>query len=323
MNLTAPQRLLMDALLLPSPLAEGAWRRWLASIDLDCPDSDSFHLLPALAGRMPAWLANEPRRTILLGICRRAWSRNQVQRKLLSDAVQILVAAGIERVAAMGPIVWGPLYWPAGAIRPIGRVDLLIEPALVRPAFDALSRAGWKVPNAIPETRGRQLAFAGGTLLQSPSRGQVYVHWRVLPNTNLSLQYPEFPPLETLRPGLVAPHAIPPEHSLVVALAGTHEDGIAWHFDALMICRQPGLRWEKVEALLKHRSVPRARLDELRREYGIEIPQKVTRSVWTNRVAQILASTLRSLRCRRVEPTFPIRDPSAFQPRNSQPKVRP
>jgi hypothetical protein len=137
-------------------------------------------------------------------------------------------------------------------------VDLLIEPDLVRPAFEALSRAGWKIPNTIPETRGRQLAFAGGTPLQSPSRRQVYVHWRVLPNTNLSLQHPEFPPLEALRPDLVAPYTIPPEHSLVVALAGTHDDGIAWHFDALMICRQPGLRWKKVEALLRHRAAGKA-----------------------------------------------------------------
>lgn len=306
MRLTTPERLLMDALLLSPTLAEAAWRRWLASTDLDRPDDRSFRLLPALSGRMPVWLANEPRRAVLLGICRRVWSRNQIQRKLLSDAVQILVAAGIERVAATGPIVWGPLYWPLGAIRPIARVDLLLEPALVRPAFEALSRAGWKALNAIPETRGKRLPFTAGIAVQSPSRGKVWIHWRALPNTNLYLRHAEFPPLEALRPDLIAPFTIPLEHSLVVALAGTQEDDIAWHFDALMICRHPSLRWKKVEALLKHRSGARARLDELQREFSVEIPQEVTKSVWTNRVAQILASTLRSFGLRRLEPTRPI-----------------
>jgi hypothetical protein len=306
MSVTAPERLLLDALLLPSPLAEDAWRSWRTSTDLDCLDNGSSHLLPALTGRMPGWLANEPRRAILLGICRRAWSQNQVQRKLLADAVQILVAAGIERVAATGPIVWGPLYWPAGAIRPVGMVDLLIEPALVQPALVALSRAGWKALNAMPETGGKHFYFAGGTLLHSPSGGQVRVHWRALPNTDLSLRRPEFPLLEALRPGLGAPYTIPPEHSLVAALGGAHEDGIDWHFDALMICRQPGLRWKKVAALLRWRSASRERLAELRRECGIEVPPAVTTPAWSNGVEQILASTLRAYRRRRIKPTFPF-----------------
>ena len=306
MSVTAPKRLLLDALLLPSPLAEDAWRSWRASTELDCLDNGSIHLLPALAGRMPGWLSSDPRRAILLGICRQAWSQNQVQRKLLADALQILVAAGMERVAATGPIVWGPLYWPAGAIRPVGMVDLLIEPALVRPAFEALSRAGWKALNAIPETGGKQFYFAGGTLLQSPSSGQVRVHWRALPNTDLSLQRPEFPPLQALRPGLGAPYTIPQEHSLVAALGGAHEDGIDWHFDALRICRQPGLHWKKVAALLRWRLAARKRLDELRREWGVEIPPAVATPAWTSGVEQILASALRAYRRRRIEPRVPF-----------------
>jgi hypothetical protein len=299
MSVTAPERLLLDALLLPSPRAEDAWRSWRASTDLDSLDDGSFQLLPALTGRLPGWLANDPQRAILLGICRRAWSQNQVQRKLLTDAVQILVAAGIERVAATGPIVWGPLYWPEGAIRPVGMVDLLIEPALVQPAFEALSKAGWKAPDGMPETGGKHFYFAEGTLLQSPSSGQVRVHWRALPNTDLSLQRPEFPPLEALRPGLVTPYTIPPEHSLVTALGGMHQDGIDWHFDALMICRQPGLYWDTVTALLRRRSGPRERLDELRREWGVEIPRAVTAPMWTSGMEQILASTLRAYRRRK------------------------
>jgi hypothetical protein len=301
MSVTAPERLLLDALLLSPPLAEDAWRRWRASTDLDCLDKGSFNLLPALTARMPAWLAGEPRRAILLGICRRAWSENQVQRKLLAGAVQVLAAVGIERVAVTGPVVWGPLYWPAGAIRPVGMVDLLIEPALVRPALEALSKAGWQAPKGMPDIGRKQFYFARGIPMQSPSSGQVRLHWRALPNTDLSLRRPDFPPLEALPPSLGAPYAMPSEHSLVAALGGVHEDGIGWHFDALMICRQPGLRWKNVAALLRRRAAQRQRLEQLRRDYGVDVPRETTAPVWTSRAERILASTLRAYRRRRIE----------------------
>jgi hypothetical protein len=117
---------------------------------------------------------------------------------------------------------------------------------------------------------------------------------------DLSLQRPESPPLEA-RPDLPAPYTIPPEHSLVAALGGVHEDGIGWQFDALMICRHPGLRWENVAALLRHRSAQRKRLDELRRECAVGIPPAVTAPAWSNVVEQILASTLRAYRRRRIK----------------------
>lgn len=301
MSVTASQRLLLDALLLASPAAENCWRKWRASADLDCLDDGSFQLLPALSGRMPAWLIDDPRRAILRGICRRAWSENQVQRKLLAEAVQILAAAGIERVAATGPIVWGPLYWPEGSIRPAGTVDLLIEPAIVRPALEALLGAGWKAVGVIPDSGRKQLYFAAGIPLLSPSGGQVHVHWRALPNTDLSLKRPEFPPLEALPPGLPAKYTLPPEYALAAAIGGVHEDGIHWDCDALMICRRPGLRWEKVAALLKRRSALRRRIEELRREYGVEIPRAVTAPPWTNGLEQMLASALRAYRRRGIE----------------------
>ena len=112
MSVAPPHRLLWDALTLPPAQAEDAWRRWRASVDLDHLDNDSFHLLPALAGRMEAWLANDRQQAILMGICRRAWSQNQIRRKVLTQALEILSTAGIERVAATGPVAWGPCIGP-------------------------------------------------------------------------------------------------------------------------------------------------------------------------------------------------------------------
>ena len=301
MSTPLSQRLLLDALLLPAAAAAESWRDWRALADVNSLDKGSFHLLPALTARLPDWLTGDPQRAILLGICRRAWSQNQLQRKLLADAVQVLLGAGIDRVAATGPIVWGSLYWPTGAIRPVGEVDLLIEPACVRPAFEALARAGWKAPRGIPDTEAKPFHFAAGAAMLSPSGNQVRIHWRALPNTDLSLQRPEFPPLEPLPPDSPAPYTIPPEHSLVAALGGVHDDGIGWHLDAFMICRHPGLRWEVVAALLRRRSAQRKRLDELRRECAVGIPPGVTTPAWSNVVEQILASMLRAYRRRRIK----------------------
>ena len=63
-------------------------RRCLASLAsvgrLDQLDHATFLMLPSLSGRIPDWIVADPQRDNLLGICRRAWSQNQVQRKLLA-----------------------------------------------------------------------------------------------------------------------------------------------------------------------------------------------------------------------------------------------
>jgi hypothetical protein len=298
MSAIGPQRWLWDALTLPLPQAGDAWRSWRAGTDLDRLDSGSFHLLPALAVRMPAWVKNDPQQAILLGICRRAWSQNQLRRKLLAQALEILNAAGIERVAAAGPVLWGALYWPEGAIRPVGTVDLLVEPASARPAFEALSKAGWEASDGIPNTTGHKFYFDPGVLLQSPSGGQARLHWRALPNTDISLRRPEFSRLGKMPPGGIAVYAPPVEHSLVAALGSLHEDGVDWHWDALMICRQTGIDWETVAALVRWRSRARERLDELRRDWGADIPRAVTKPAPTRALEWMLASALRVYRRR-------------------------
>ena len=83
---------------------------------------------------------------------------------------------------------------------------------------------------------------------------------------------------------------------MVAALGGIHQDGLDWHLDALMICRQPGLSWTKVAELLRWRSVLRLRLEELRRECGAEFPAVVTKAAWTHGLERLLADTLRVYR---------------------------
>jgi hypothetical protein len=289
-------RLLWDAFVLPLPQAENAWRRWRESADLDRLDSLSFYLLPALAARMGPWLAGDPAQAILRGICRRTWSQNQLHRKRLADAVKILGAAGIERVAATGPVLWATLYWPGGAIRSLGGVDLLVEPASVQRALSALIEAGWKAPAGLPETSRSQFYFGCRASLRTPDEGDVRLHWRALPHTDFSLRRPGFPVLQPMPPGQIAPCAIPAEHSLVAALGGDLQDQLSWDFDAILIARQAGLDWHRVAALLRWRTLARNRLAELERDGAANVPAEVTRPPRTGRLENVLASGFRVFR---------------------------
>ncbi len=278
--------ILLDALLLSSSDAENAWRKWRALVDLDRIDPESFNILPTLAARLPEWTVNDPQQGILLGICRRAWSENQIRRKSLADAIAILNAAGIDRVAPTGPVLWGELYWPEGTIRPIETVDLLIEPAHVHAALDALTHAGWNAPDDLPPRGGNDFYFGYRVEIQPSAGSGIRVHWRSLPHTDFALRRP---PIPVLKP-------IPAEHSLVAALGGDMEDRLGWKCDALFLCRRSGLDWNLVADLLRRRSKARNRLEQLRREGMVEIPAKVTRPPRTAALERILASALRAYR---------------------------
>jgi hypothetical protein len=290
MNPTGPERLLLDALVFPLPAAREAWGKWRASAKLEHLDPASFHLLPALAGRMPEWLINDPQEPVLLGICRQTWCRNQVRRKLLADAIEILRSAGIDRVSATGSVLWGETYWPEGAIRTIDTVDVLVEPASARAALDALLRAGWIAKRALPDTSRNHFYFDPGVPVESPSGGEVRVNWRALPNTDFALRRPPGPELEALTPA----------HCLVAALGGEYQDAIGWQLDAFMICRSQELQWNDAATLLRRRSVARQRLEELSRDWGAPVPEDVTR-LSTGPVEQALIGALRGYRRRKRE----------------------
>ena len=156
-----PYNPLISAILEPELEAEEAWRKWRADADLENLDEDSISLLPGLAARLPHWTV-DPRRGVLLGICRRAWNHNQIQNRLWADAIRILNTGGIQRLALIGPVSWSTEYWPEGSIRPVGRVDLLVEPGQLEIALRVLIEAVWSTIGPLPNA-------AKGPLPASPS----------------------------------------------------------------------------------------------------------------------------------------------------------
>jgi hypothetical protein len=162
-----------------------------------------------------------------------------------------------------------------------------VEPGCVRAAFRAFAQAGWTTAKAVPDTRAKGFPFSGGAAFEAPSERICNLYWRALPNSDFSLQPPEFPILDG---------ALPLEYALVAALGRVHEDDVAWQFDALMILRQPGLRWDVVKDLLRWRSALREKLATLRSEWGANIPAEVTKPALTHGLERILTSALRTYR---------------------------
>ncbi len=285
----APHLLLADAVLFPEPQASEAWLQWRAAADLDRLDTPSFQMLPLLAGRLDAWIIDDPQRALILGIVRRAWSQRQVALHSVARALDILNRAGLDRVAVAGPLVWGALYWPEKAVRAVTSADLLLAPEALPRALGALSGAGWTHLDA-------PAPYAN---LQSPAGETVRLVTRALPFADLPFlraPWPAFVPME-LGPATAA--TPPAEYALVTVLAGYFDDGIDWRCDALMICRHAHIDWDRLLELIRWRSEARRRLRELHRNWPADIPAQALRPAWTTPLETILGALMRLYRSMR------------------------
>jgi hypothetical protein len=227
----------------------------------------------------------------LLGICRRAWSQNQVRRQAFAAARAALEQAGIPQVTAIGPVAWSARYWPERAVRPIGSVDLLVAPGSVQTAVGALVRAGYKPAEAEravdfdAETSGHY--FARPVSLLSPKQETIQLHWRPLPNTVFALG--------RQAPVRIVEEGISREEELVAAAGGMFSDGMDGFCDAAMILRSArALDWDCVAALVRGRPGARRTLARLMAAGYGKIPDSVLGS-WTN-LLEPLAIPLRMYR---------------------------
>jgi hypothetical protein len=276
---------LLKALIQPLPQAGDAWRSWRSSVDLDRLDPASFWMLPSLAARMQEWIVNDPQQDILVGICKRAWSKNQLVSQLGTQATEVLRSAGL-RPAWSGPAAWAQRYWPEGAIRPIEWVDLLLDYEAVGPAMDALSRSGWTVAGRRPNSRAAKFYFSPPIPVRYQSTGMVRLHWRDLPNTDFALRRP---PLSQ-SPNLSA------EYDFLRILGGEFDDALDWRCDALMIGGARPLDWDSIVGLLKWRSRAKARLAELCREWNVEVPPHARKQVRTTVANRMVTGSLGTYR---------------------------
>ncbi len=110
----------------------------------------SCFLLPLLRPRLEAWLADDHARTLLLGICKQAWSGNQLRFRNLQTLWTAFLRRGIR------PVVTGAaasaLLTAEQEILPITSFELMVPLDDVAPALEESKLLGWMPVSALPES---------------------------------------------------------------------------------------------------------------------------------------------------------------------------
>ena len=145
----------MKTLLAKPAGAETWWRRWRAKIDLDAMSEDCVRLLPVLVARNFSWLAEDPARNLILGLAKRAWTRNQLMLRSLAELLASLTRDGLPEPAIAGPAAWALLHHREKSFRPVFFLELLIPRGQALPVAGALVALGWTLApgQVLPRTQ--------------------------------------------------------------------------------------------------------------------------------------------------------------------------
>ena len=115
-------------------------------------------------------------RALFVEARRDAWASNLGLLDAARPALESLAAAGIRTMLLKGAVLASPPYFEPG-LRPIGDVDVLVEPVHARAAMRILEESGWVAWRRHSE---RDLLLAHGLDLRKPPHGALDVHWYLL-----------------------------------------------------------------------------------------------------------------------------------------------
>ncbi len=136
------QKRMLRALILAAPRDRECLSNWLADADLDTMEHAALRLVPGLVGKFGEEHADDPRFERLWGAYRYWQFRNRL---ILGDgrrAIERLREAGIELLLFKG-VATALKYYDDLAIRPMGDVDVLVQPEDLAKAERILLRHGW------------------------------------------------------------------------------------------------------------------------------------------------------------------------------------
>src|SRR5579871_1875587 len=285
-------RLLLEAFVLPPAQATDKWRRWRETLDLDRLDAAYFQMLPMMAHRLDAWLTDDPARQVIQGICKRAWTHNQMAFRSLVTIGDVLREAGVAGIVVTGSAAWALLYSENKAIRPIDSLELLVRRGDAALAIEVLHRAGWSLAPGLPRPEGQVFDNLEGVWLHGgPDERideRIKISWRLLPcAAELAADRETLgSPVPIEIQGIKA-HILPPEEMLLHALAGHRESyQVDWRWDALALLAARPVDWARMTRLLDAESIARRRLSELHEDWRITIPSDVLKqetSWWRRR----------------------------------------
>ncbi len=133
---------LMSAALDPPDVALEAWRRWERSGADARTDPVARRWLPLIGHNLRDAPVDPHVRALFVEARRTAWASNLRLLDAARPALESLAAAGIRTMLLKGAVLANPPYNEPG-LRPIGDVDVLVEPVHARAATRILEESGW------------------------------------------------------------------------------------------------------------------------------------------------------------------------------------
>jgi hypothetical protein len=290
---------LMIAALGSPDAALAGWQRLLTSAPDIWTDPIAARWLPLVAWNLrDARLDDRSART--LGDVQRAvWAANQALWAAVVPALDALAAAGIRVMLLKGaPLAFTSFETPA--LRPLGDVDILVDPSRATEANDVLIDLRWIASRPL---RRRELACLHGLDYRNGSRGALDLHWYLLheccwPGADSGVWRRARETMVAGRSALIPSAADQLLHVCVHGLRWSPVHSAHWVADALCIITRAGsgLAWDIVIEEARQRKLSHQMhetLSLLRREWRAGIPDHVLQ-----RLGGRGASVWRRLECR-------------------------
>jgi Uncharacterised nucleotidyltransferase len=152
-QLTSKQKLLLEAALLQGEAAINSWQQWIAAVDIEKIETDSYRLLPLVYRNLSEHgVTDLPAR--LKGVYRRTWLENQVVVQQLTTILQEFQTCNVETLLLKDAAL-SLCDYPDFGLRTIHNFNLLVRPDRALAATNSLQKIGWKPQGKIPKNIGR------------------------------------------------------------------------------------------------------------------------------------------------------------------------
>ena len=272
---------LLRSALCPIGEALPAWQDWRSRNSLEVRDHARHKLLPQVFRKFEKAPVEPADLTILRGIYRFHWAKNQLLARSAELAVCRLREGGVEVIVLKG-LALALLDYRDLGLRPMADFDILVKPAQRDLAVEILQRHGWK-PSDLPIPH---LSSQHGCELANDQDHRLDLHWYATPECRWRGADDRFwaraRPL-TIHNAKTRALSLSDAflHALIHGVKETQGDPVTWVSDACRLLAYD-LDWETIVDEVKYRRlVPTVRLGltYLREMLGQPIPDSVIRDL--------------------------------------------
>jgi hypothetical protein len=268
--------LLLHAALAPDDLFPSRYAAWRDAVDPQ-PSIEAYSLLQLLAPRLRGRDDGDP----LVDLCRRqyrlVWGKTRLLERRHGAILALLDHASIPCVVLKGPALQ-PLYYRDPGLRPMGDLDLLIQPARFGEAVTCLLEAGWRSdefakPHRFDVRFGRAITLdnEAGDLVDLHAHA---FHRQIAWTAASGLLWADARPFAI---GGIEARTLSPEHHLILQIehaTADRERNSRWIPDGMMLIRSGAIDWARLAEDAAALGLSGLVAEGLRilREFGAEIP---------------------------------------------------